>query len=41
LLSPPDIISQVLLAIPLFISYELIIIINIYNNFNYNITNYI
>ena len=32
LLSPPDVISQILLAIPLSISYELIIFISIYNS---------
>jgi len=32
ILSPPDVISQILLALPLSISYELIIFIIIYNN---------
>ena len=32
LLSPPDVISQILLAIPLCISYELVIFIIIFNN---------
>jgi sec-independent protein translocase protein TatC len=32
ILSPPDIVSQIFLAIPLCISYELIIFIIIYNN---------
>ena len=36
ILSPPDVISQILLAVPLCISYELIIFIVIYNNIYFN-----